>query len=236
MNRDNWKLWSLNFVIVFSEIKNDFKDIPSKLKKSFDGKETVLPIPDDAQKEIPRIIIPSSDGFRVEISKERINLIFESPKEPKEDLENREDLKEKVENILDSLDIDISWVGMILRHVNENDRANENMKPFINDKEIFLLGSNEDDLSIKFHERLNGEKLVIEEKRFEGDLNMELGSNIRKINSGEQIGNLLVLDMNTSKTRNCENYDRDVLISFVDTVFEKQENNFTKLVDVSNEQ
>ena len=123
MNRDNWKLWSLNFVIVFSEIKNDFKDIPSKLKKSFDGKETVLPIPDDAQKEIPRIIIPSSDGFRVEISKERINLIFESPKEPKEDLENREDLKEKVENILDSLDIDISWVGMILRHVNENDRA-----------------------------------------------------------------------------------------------------------------
>ena len=229
MKKDKWKLWNLQFVIVANNLNYTATDISQKLKELFDSNVMILPIPDDAPKEIPRFSASSNDNFRIEISKERINLFFENPKDSRKSIENsKEELKEKIEKILEQLKVDISWIGLILRSININEDANNNIKELIEGKaqNIFELNDEDSDLLFKYHKKIKD--LEINNKNYNGDLNMDLGSNIRDDVSGKQVGNLLVLDMNTRYSAG-QIHDDAIIKLFIDKVFSKQEGIFTQL-------
>lgn len=228
MRKNNWKLWNLQFVIAFNNLKDDLRSIPQRLKNDFDGSVTMLPIPDDAPKEIPRLIIPSKDNFRIEISKERISLSFENPKDSEKSIDdNKNDLKQKIKNILDTLKIDIAWTGLILRNLNENIEANNNMTKLVSElaKEIFKLTKKNNDLLLKYHKKI---ELILDTKKYLGDLNLELGSNIRDIATNNQIGNILILDINTRQSI-IKKYNEKIINLFIDEVFSELDNTFSKL-------
>jgi len=231
MKKTEWKLLNLQFVIAFKRLDENLKSIPQKLEKSFTGKVMMLPIPDDAPKEIPRLIINSDDNFKIEISNERISLFFENKKEDKK-IRNtiKNNLKTKIKDILSELSIEIDWIGLILRNLNENNNANDNMKSLINSDSIFNLTSSDNDLLLKFHKKT---KLTLKEKEYFGDINVEIGSNVRNISDDKQIGNFFMIDINTRKTTDGK-YNINVLESFVDEVFSQEEKYFTNL-DQSNE-
>jgi len=78
MNSDNFKVTSLQISIftpaaLFSKSKI-LERLMSNFADSFDGDTVAVPIPGDAPKEIPRIILLSADGkFKLEIAESRVN-------------------------------------------------------------------------------------------------------------------------------------------------------------------
>jgi hypothetical protein len=233
MEKNNWEFINLQFVIQFKDngLQNDFKEIPGLLKDVFTGDTTMLPIPDDAPAEIPRLILPDNNSpTKAEISKQRINLFVEKGHGSMEDDQAKFFLLEKIKDIFNKLKFETEWIGLILRSLNKNDEGNSNMQKFLSEtgktKFFGQSPSPDDDLMIHLNKKID---LTLDERVFKSALNMQIGSNPRHKRTDEQLGNLLMLDMNTRHAK-FEEYSHKVAIDFVETVFKEQESFFDKFI------
>ena len=222
MKADNWNLWNSQFVIFFDELRTSKKKIPSALSDSFDGEAMILPIPDDAPEDIPRVTISSKDNFRIEISKSRI--VLQQDGNESSDYDNcKKRLINKASEICDALDFSISWIGIILTSVNKNTEANANIQNFLGGRanQMFNLEDSQNDLNFEYHEKI---KISLNTKVYDGDLNIKLGSSVRHKQTGDQVGNLFTLDINTrsSHLNNELTYSKEILEEFIKHTFKKQ--------------
>ncbi len=230
MDNKAWKILDIQFVIAFGDLNEDIKNIPKKLSDSFSGEAMILPIPEDAPKEIPRLIIPSEDGFKIEISDERISIFFQNFEDDMKEIDAcKNDLIEKIDAINKKLSINISWIGLILRTINENDSANDNIKKVVTaeGQKVFDLSDGDKDILIRYHDFHN---IKIKDIDYRGHLNVEFGSNIRDVRTGgEQVGNSFMLDINTRESDKKVTYEAETLLKFIDVSFSTQAKYFKEL-------
>jgi hypothetical protein len=231
MEKDEWGIFSLQLAIVYKDTgqpsDDEFKEMPGGLKDVFDGAPTMFPVPSNAPDEIPRVMISSSDRFKIEVSKERISLFFQNDMDgtPISIDNSKEQLIKKAEEIYKILNPKIKWIGVILNSFNINDDPNTAMQALFTDKARTLVSSeNKNDFVFDYSERKIHE---LEGTEYPGRLVLQVGS--RLTNRGEQVGNSMIYDINT-KDATDGTYKIKTIKALINKAFEEQEVVFDGLV------
>lgn len=150
---EQFKLHNIQLVIFPRSfpIPKDRSQLLLKLKKKFDGIETILPIPDEAPPEVPLMILNKQDSFEIKISKARIDYSwFEQSDETIESIIKNKFLpqaKSFFEIVQTIDDIKLGKIGFVIRSFIEDfENVNEKISRSFTDssRKIFDFSENSD--------------------------------------------------------------------------------------------
>lgn len=243
MNKEKWSILTSEFVIFFHNFafpkENEKASFVSNFSEEFDGQQSILPIPPDAPKEFPRIILESEDKKKkIQFFLDKVSIVFDSKIkiENKEEFlfsnDNKNEIKDIILRTLDIFDkskvyFEIGHVGFVINSINPVENSNNEAEKLLNDKKIFDLSDDQNDLAIIYVNR--NYKMVINEAEIDCNNMMSIGSNIRNINTKKQVGIRVIFDVNNRRANEGSVASKKDFEGFVDNVFSKNEEFFNKL-------
>jgi hypothetical protein len=213
-----------------SKNKSDF--LP-KLSKYFDGEQMILPIPDEAPDEIPRITMASKDeSLKITISKNRIDTFLDKKEEnnQKSDQQIFEDFQNLIINIFNTTKdyYDTVRIGLIIRSIEDNSYSFTKTSKLLDDsfeKLISAYGSNSPDLQIYFSVK-NSEESGLGPNLFNG---IKIGSATKSDDGKKYI--LLEFDMNNKEDLD-DKVDSKKIESFLDVVKTKNDSFVKSILEI----
>ena len=217
---------SMQFNIFYSEIK-DMRGKSNFIEKHFEiyfpEPFNILPVPDNAPAEIPRMIgVSTNQHSTLQISANttqlHVNIDGDYCKDMKKCFEYMRDRMEAIKEIIKKLNVNILFAGLIIQI--RNDKA----KPvdFINDK-FFKLNTKEKLFDIA------GKATFIKEEKYYINLAM---MNLRDMHKNEYLG--INLDINDRYRHNfniSEYSDNDVISKILEFHIDILENKIDKFIE-----
>jgi len=187
------------------------RSLRSKLKGKLDGEPIVLPVPDSAPSDIPRILLRSKDGkYKCDVSSDRLRLSYSESDLPKYRLDEfNDDYLSLVGNTLDvvqfQLKSKISAIAIIIELI----ALAEDPVTYL--KEIYIkerLLTSPTELGITYMDKLRWYDLDINRgyRLHAGTFSDESGSRHDMV--------IMYCDINTLSAHK-EDYDRDIAINII---------------------
>lgn len=243
MNKENWSIVASEFVIFFHSFdfpkENEKASFVSNFSKEFDGQQSILPIPQDAPKEFPRIILESGDKKKkIQFFLDKASIVFNS-RIKIEDGENflfSGDNKNEIRSIiLKTLDIfkeskiyfKIGHIGLVINSINPVENSNNEMEKLLNEKKIFDLNDDQNDLLITCVNR--NYRMVINGSDINCNNMISIGSNVRNIKTKKQVGIRMIFDINNRRSVEGSITEKKDFEAFIDKVFLENEDFFNKV-------
>lgn len=173
----------------------------TKLDRLFDMLPTMIPLPDDAPKEIPVVLLKSKGGeYSCNISRNKVDFIF-SPKKNYEDFsEIKYFFNEKAMNLLRAIDeyneININRVGFVINYFILNEKPTSKIAEVYIKKDI----GETNELSVRFNKKTKENNLFINNVISISNLEVNFGGKKQK-------GILIQRDVNNQVSNNKLTFD-----------------------------
>jgi hypothetical protein len=235
-DKNQFKFHSIQFVL-FPEFfnmpePNKRSEFLAKFKERFsDAQETILPIPNDAPKDIPTMILNVQNSYSIRFAQSRIDFHFNSNSKEEKSIEHifssefkplANDLVKTIEDNLTNT-IKIKKVGCIIRSYIEAEQPASKFENIIKERTEIFDFSNTSEFMIR---NLKKRKLKIKDNNFKINeivliKNQELNNNVLFVE----------FDMNTNPEEKLELDTWKLIGSFLD---EEKEKNKDALLKIQN--
>lgn len=214
------RILDVHLVLFFSEILSRPDELNSilsfKLGKIFDTIPTILPIPEEAPKELPVVLLRSKDNlYSCNISRSSVDFAITPQKAIEDFLEIAESYDENIISLLGAINeygkISINRIGFVINYF----ISNENPTSKISDIYIKKQIGNVDEISIRFNKKRRDGNLFIN--------NVTYISNKELLTNGKKNRGILVQrDVNNQVSKNKLTFD------FLKEFIKQRYNEFSK--------
>ncbi len=234
-DKKQFKLHSIQFVLFPESFHmpepNKRSEFLAKLKERFsDAQETILPIPNDAPKDIPTMILNVQNNYSIRFARSRIDFNFNSNSKEKKSIEEifssefkplASDLVKTIEdNLTDT--IKIKKVGCVIRSYIEAEQPASKFENITkNDSELFDFS----DTSEFMVRNLKKGKLEIENDEY--NVNEIVLIKNQKLNQKDVL--FVEFDMNTNPEENLKLNTWELIESFLEEEKEKNSDTLSKI-------
>jgi hypothetical protein len=189
----------------------------SELVKKFNGEQVVLPLPEDAPPEVPRLSVSSLEGdIELNVAKNRVDFFYFFQKDDV-DLNNLKNLLEYIFNVFKTNQNEfLSKFGIVLRSQRGSITEKEDFEKLFNQDllSLFLLDSSDSNFEIKRLER-NIKKQLLDQ-----EINLNRSFSIQStVDPNNKAIIIASLDINTKREERFFGTIEE-LTSFVDLVFQ----------------
>jgi hypothetical protein len=214
--KEDFKIWNVELVINTNVVETG-SELLRKFEGQYDGNATLLPIPEGSPGKFPKLILPSSDGFRLNVTGESIAIHYNDNFANSEDALKRKFIK-KVSETYQNNESRVNWIGLIIRHISKNQNSQDEIV-YRNFTEPFNVKFNikeSEDIHIKFTKRKFDDLGKL-------DMFFEFGSNL--IENNIRAGNIAITDINNKKN----GHEITDISKFIEIAFKTAKENIFKL-------
>lgn len=196
--KDNWERQQLQVVIALENFSAKINNIPAELGDDFDEPSLILPVPPDAPKEFPRLILNSSRKYRLQLSGERLDLFFS-----RADIPDTTIIYKVVRNVLAIIRPKINWIGIvsqIIQKTTTTQEAVDNVDKLINPSSNKLFPKKGPERMVHIQYQENNYDFPGNGKIFQGFKIVKINSDSIEKSTKERV-NFIELDINTKRTK-----------------------------------